>query len=45
MGGWVMDLSGMERSSSSAVRLLLDRLEDPHKPRDKVVIAGKLENG
>ena len=32
-------------AGSSAVRLLLDRLQDPHKPRDKVVIAGKLENG
>jgi len=32
-------------AGSSAVRLLLDRLEDPYKPRDKVVIAGQLENG
>jgi LacI family transcriptional regulator len=32
-------------AGSSAVRLLLDRLQDPYKPRDKVVIAGKLENG
>ena len=32
-------------AGSSAVRLLLDRLEDPFKPRDKVVIAGQLENG
>ena len=32
-------------AGSSAVRLLLDRLQDPHKPRDKVVIAGQLENG
>ena len=26
-------------AGSSAVRLLLDRLQDPHKPRDKVVIS------
>ncbi len=32
-------------AGGSAVRLLLDRLQDPYKPRDKVVIAGKLENG
>lgn len=32
-------------TGSSAVRLLLDRLENPQKSRDQVVIAGELENG
>ncbi|WP_434576504.1 LacI family DNA-binding transcriptional regulator [Pseudomonas sp. Z3-6] len=32
-------------AGSSAVQLLLDRLKHPQKPRDKVVIAGELENG
>ncbi|AVB21308.1 MULTISPECIES: LacI family DNA-binding transcriptional regulator [Pseudomonas syringae group] len=32
-------------AGSSAVRLLLDRLDNPQKSRDKVVITGELENG
>ncbi|MBC8996810.1 LacI family DNA-binding transcriptional regulator [Pseudomonas sp. N40(2020)] len=32
-------------AGSSAVQMLLDRLANPQKSRDKVVIAGELENG